>query len=68
MQTVSLFCFKYMALLNRALEYYRSIFVTQTTTPGAHDPILKIKIYFPSTKVYHKNYTENITLTEQFEH
>jgi len=26
------------------------------------------KKYFPSTKVYHKNYTENITLIEQFEH
>jgi len=26
------------------------------------------KIYFPSTEVYHINYTENISLTEQSEH
>jgi len=26
------------------------------------------KIHFPSTAVYHKNYTENTSLTEQFEH
>jgi len=29
---------------------------------------IDIYIYFPSTKVYHKNYTENITLIEQLEH
>jgi len=28
----------------------------------------KKNIYFLSTAVYHKNYTENISLTEQFEH
>jgi len=29
----------------------------------------KIKnIYFPSTAGYHKNYPENISLTERFEH
>jgi len=36
---------------------------------GCDEPGFKnIYIYFPSTKVYHKNYTENITLIEQFEH
>jgi len=25
-------------------------------------------LYFPSTEVYHKDYIENITLIEQFEH
>jgi len=36
---------------------------------GLQDPVFKNKkIYSPSTEVYHKNYTENITVTEQFEH
>jgi len=26
------------------------------------------KKYFPSTRVYHKNYPENVPLIEQFEH
>jgi len=35
---------------------------------GVPDPVFKNKkIYFPITEFYHKNYTENITLTEQFE-
>jgi len=51
------------------LEYFRSIFVTLTKTSGVLNPVFKNKkIYFPSTKVYHKHYTENITLIEQFEH
>jgi len=44
-------------------------FVTLTITSGVHDPVFKNKkIYFSSTEVYHNNYTENIALTEQFEH
>ena len=45
-------------------------FVTLTKTSGVMDPVFSNKknIYFPSTKVYHKNYTENITLIEKFEH
>jgi len=36
---------------------------------GVLDPVIKNKkLYFPSTAVYHKNYTENVTLIEQFEH
>jgi len=55
-------------LLFKTLEYYRSVFVTFMLPPGVPDPVFKNKkIYFPSTEVYHKNYTENITLTEQFE-
>jgi len=51
------------------MEYHRSIFVTLTKTTGVNDPVFKNKkIYFPSTKVYHKDYAENITLIEQFEH
>jgi len=51
------------------LDYYRSIFVTLIIMSGVSDPVFKNKkMYFPSTAVYHKNYTENISLTEQFEH
>jgi len=51
------------------LDNYRSIFVTLILTSGLPDPVFKNKkIPFPSTAVYHKNYTENISLTEQFEH
>ena len=54
---------------NSIMEYHRSIFVTLTKTTGVNDPVFKNKkIYFPSTKVYHKDYAENITLIEQFEH
>ena len=36
---------------------------------GLPDPVFKNKkIPFPSHAVHHKNYTENISLTEQFEH
>ena len=37
---------------------------------GFDEPSFKknIYIYFPSTADHHKNYTENISLTEQFEH
>jgi len=36
---------------------------------GCDEPVSKNKkIYFPSTEVYHKNCTETITLTEQFEY
>jgi len=48
------------------LEYFGSIFLTLTISSGVMNPVFK-KVYFPSTKVYHKNYTENITLIEQFE-
>jgi len=52
-----------------ALQYYLWIFVTLILSPGLLDPVLKIKkIPFPSTAVYHKNYTENISLTQKFEH
>ena len=51
------------------LDYYHSIFVTLILTSGVPGPVFKNKkIYFPSTAVHHKNYTENISLTEQFEH
>jgi len=34
-----------------------------------HVPVFKNKkVCFPSSAVYHKIYTENISLTEQFEH
>jgi len=34
-------------------------FVTLAKTSGVMNPVLKNKkIYFPSSKVYHKNYTE----------
>jgi len=35
---------------------------------GVMNPVFKKCIYFPSAKVNHKNYAENITLIEQFEH
>ena len=51
------------------LEYYRFCFVTLILSSGLPDPVFKNKkIPFPSTAVHHKNYTENISLTEQFEH
>jgi len=51
------------------LDCYHSGFATLMLFSGLQDPVFKtIYIYFPSTEVYHKNYTENITLTEQFEH
>jgi len=51
------------------VRYFRSIFVTLTITSGVLYQVFKNKkINFPATKVYDKNYTENITLTEQFEH
>ena len=51
------------------MEYYRSIFVTLILTSGVPDPVFNNKkICFPSTAVYHKSYTENISLTEHFEH
>jgi len=51
------------------LEYYCLIFVTLILTSGLPDPVFKNKkMYFPSTKVYDKNCTENISPTEQFEH
>jgi len=51
------------------LEYYRFCFVTLILSSGLPDPVFKNKkIPFPSIAVYHKNYTENISLTEQFEH
>jgi len=36
--------------------------------PGLKKKYIYIYIYFPSTKVYRKNYTENISLIEQLEH
>ena len=49
---------EYYRFLSR--KYYRRVCQTRFS---------KIKkIPFPSTAVYHKNYTENISLTEQFEH
>jgi len=51
------------------LDYYRSIFFTLIITSGVSDPVFKNKkMYFPSVAVYYKNYTENVSLTEQFEH
>ena len=51
------------------LKYYCYFFVTLMISSGLPDPVFKNKkIPFPSTAVYHKNYTENISLTEQFEH
>ena len=45
------------------------LFVTLILSSGLLDPFFNNKkIPFPSTAVYHKNYTENISLTEQFEH
>jgi len=59
-----------MQKLFLGLEYFGSIFVTLSISLGVMKPVFKNKknIYFPSTKVYHKHYTENITLIEQFEH
>jgi len=55
--------------IKQTLDCYRSIFVTLILTSGLPDPVFKNKkIYFPSTEAYHKNYTENQSLTEQFEH
>jgi len=49
------------------LDYYR-IFVT-ILTPGVPDPVFKNETnILYSTSVYHKKYTENISLTEQFQH
>ena len=46
----------------RSLEYYHWIFVTLILSPGLSDPVFKNKkIPFPSTAVYHKNYTENMS-------
>ena len=50
------------------LEYFCSIVVTLTIMSGVMNPVFKKCIYFPSAKVNHKNYAENITLIEQFEH
>jgi len=53
----------------RTLKYYRFFFVTLIQSSGLPDPVFKNKkIPFPSTAVYHKNYTENMNLTEQFDH
>ena len=47
------------------LEPKRSV----SLTSGVPDTVVKNKkIYFSSTAVIHNNYTENISLTEQFEH
>jgi len=49
---------------------YRSIYVTLTITSAVHDPVFKIYTYintFLQLK-FITNYTENIPLTEQFEH
>jgi len=53
-----------------SLEYDRWIFITLILSSSLLDPVFKNKkkIPFASTAVYHKNYTENINLTEQFEH
>jgi len=65
-QIVNAFGSKYFF---KTLEYVCSIFVTLTISLGLMNPVFKNKkIYFPSTAVYHKNNTENISLTEQFEH
>jgi len=50
------------------LEYVCSIFVTLTLSSGLMNLVFKKKKYFPLTADHHKNYTENISLTEQFEH
>ena len=52
------------------LEYYRFFLVTSILSSVLPDPVFKKKKKkpFPSTAVYHKNYTENISFTEQFEH
>ena len=48
----------------KTLVYYR-FFVTLMLSSGLPDPFFKNKnIPFPSTAVYHKNYTENISLTD----
>jgi len=38
------------------------------TDVGSARPGLKKTTYFSSSVVYHKNYTETISLAEQFEH
>jgi len=50
------------------LEYYRSVFVTLMIASDVPGPVFKKQNLLSLTEVYHKIYTENITLTEQFEH
>ena len=51
------------------LEYYRFFFVMLKISSGLPDPVFQKKQKtFPSTAVYHKNYTANISLTEKFVH
>jgi len=48
---------------------YRSIIVKLTITSGVHDPVFrKIYLYTFFQLKFITDYTENITLTEQFEH
>ena len=48
----------------KTLVYYRFI-VTLMLSSGLPGPVFKNKkIPFPSTAIYHKNYTENISLTD----
>jgi len=55
--------------LHETLEYYCCIFITLILSPGLPDLLFKNRqIPFRSTTVYYKNYNENISLTEQFEH
>ena len=55
--------------INLTLKYYRFFFVTLMISSGLPDPVFKNKkIPFSSTAVYHIDYTENRSLTEQFKH